>query len=292
MSGGAIALVLLSALLHAGWNAVAKGSRDPIAFNLLMSLAPVLAGPALLPFFRLADVPPAVWWLTAATGVAHALYFLWLGMAYQRGDLSLVYPISRSTPAFVTLAAVALLGEPVSLRGALGIAVVVAGMWLVQTDGGIRWRALMDPRAIYAYFTLAATVVYSLVDKRAMQLLSAGDWDGPAPRAVVFYFLLCTSSALVFVPFAVRRLRPGAFAAVAGSELGRVLGSAVVSFASYALILEALRTAPVSYVAAVRQTSVLFAVALGVVWLRERPGWLRIVGALATVAGVALISAG
>ena len=109
---------------------------------------------------------------------------------------------------------------------------------------------------------------------------------------VVFYFLLCTSSALVFVPFAIRRLRPGALGAVAAGELGRVLGSAVVSFVSYALILEALRTAPVSYVAAMRQTSVLFAVALGMVWLHERPGWLRIAGAVATAAGVALISAG
>jgi uncharacterized membrane protein len=236
-------------------------------------------------------VPGSVWLLTAATGVAHGLYFLWLTRAYEQGDLSVVYPISRSAPAFVALAAIPLLGEWPSPGGALGIAVVVAGMWTVQSGGRrLRWGRRAAPGTVYAYLTLAATVTYSLVDKRAMAVLAAAPWTGPAPRAVVYYFLLCAASAPVFVPLAASRLRPGAVSSLLRTEGRRVLGSVVVSFVSYALVLQALRSAPVSYVVAARQTSVLLAVALGMAWLRERPGRARLIGAAATVVGVVLIA--
>jgi drug/metabolite transporter (DMT)-like permease len=123
-----------------------------------------------------------------------------------------------------------------------------------------------------------------------MASLGRAPWTGPAPRAVVYYFLLCAASAPVFVPLAAPRLRPRAVADLLRVEGARVLGSAVVSFVSYGLVLQALRTAPVSYVVAARQTSVLFAVGLGVAWLRETPGRPRLVGAAATVAGVVLIA--
>lgn len=290
MTASDLALVLLSAFLHAAWNALLKRSRDPLAFNIVMSIAPALALLALVPFFDPGEIPRAVWGLIAATGVAHGLYFLWLTRAYELGDLSLVYPISRSAPAFVALVAIPLLGERPTPVGALGIAIVVAGMWLVQTGGVVRWGALGDSGAVYAYLALAASVAYSLVDKSAMTLLGATAWTGPAPRAVAFYFLLCAASAPVFVPLAAPRLRPGAIAALLRSEGGRVLASVVVSFVSYGLILQALRTAPVSYVVAARQASVLFALGLGMVWLRETPGRARTIGTVATVLGVVLIA--
>ena len=108
---------------------------------------------------------------------------------------------------FVALGAVPLLGEVPSLQGAIGIGVVALGMWLVQTDGAVRWGALLEPGAGYAYLALAATVVYSLVDKAAMQRLAEDAWSGPAPRAVVFYCLMCAGSAAIFLPLAATRLR-------------------------------------------------------------------------------------
>lgn len=290
MSELELGMVLLSALLHAAWNLFAKGSRDPMSFSLVLSIVPALLLLPLLPFVDLTQVPLAVWKLLCVTGVCHGLYFLFLTMGYERGDLSLVYPISRSAPAFVTLAAVPLLGESVSPLGALGIAVVVVSMWLVQTEGRVRWHGFVEPGTRYAYLALLATVGFSLIDKRAMSLLSAAPWSSAVPKAVLYYFLLCAAAALVFVPNALRRLRPGAFHAVATQEGGRALISVVVSFASYALILEALRSASVSYVTATRQTSVLFAVALGIAFLHERPSRPRIVGAAGTVAGVVLIA--
>lgn len=240
--------------------------------------------------FRWAEVPGDVWGLVALTGAAHGLYFYWMSRAFETGDLSLVYPIVRSTPALLPFVAVAFLGESVSPGGALGIAIVVAGMWLVHTRGELRLAALLRPGLGFAYLTLLSTVAYSLADKVAMEKLAGAAWSGPLPRSFVYFWLISAANALLFLPLALRRLRGPLLREVARSEWPRAAGAVLLSVASYTLILEAYQRAPASYVVAVRQTSVLFAVAIGALLLREQPGRPRVLGALATVAGVALIA--
>lgn len=293
MTGLEISLVLVSALLHALWSASIKGSRDPLGFNLLQ-LAPPLAAACLLPIWvSPAAIPREVWGLVAVTGVFHGVYFYWLSRALEIGALSVVYPIARSAPAFLPLAAVPLLGETISLRGGIGIAVVVAGMWAVQTEGLATSRAI-ERRASrgvgFALATLAASVGYSLCDKAAMARLSAAPWDAPIPPAAVYYLLITTAGAIVFAPLALRRVPLGALRELARKELRTACFAALIGFVGYGLILQALRTAPVSYVAAARQTSVLFAIAIAALRWRERPTRLRMLGALATVIGVALVA--
>ncbi|MGH0032738.1 MAG: EamA family transporter [Myxococcota bacterium] len=285
-----LAFVLLSALLHAVWSVSIKSSADPLCFNLLQSWpVPLLLG-AMLPFVDLAEVPRAVWELLLATGVAHSLYLYWMSRAYEHGDLSLVYPIARSTPAFLPLVALPLLGEVPSPLGALGIAIVVVGVWLVH--GAQRWRLelLMQPAARFAFLTLAATVAYSLIDKAAMSGLAEAPWSSPVPRAIAYSLLLSTAHVLLFGPLVLRVRGLSALRATARSELPKATFATFISFGSYTLILKAMETALVSYVVAVRQSSVLFALVLGVWLLRERPQRERIVGATATVIGVALIA--
>ncbi|HEX2465084.1 MAG TPA: DMT family transporter [Thermoanaerobaculia bacterium] len=289
MALGALFLVVLSAFLHAAWNAAAKGSGAPAAFVFLADLtALVVLMPAFF-FFRLADLTPEVWLMVVATGAIHGVYAWSLTRAYEKGDLTLVYPISRSTPAFVPFLAVPLLGERVSLAGGFGIALVMIGMWMVSTNARVAGLNLVTPELRFAYVTLAATVAYSLVDKRAMALLDANPWQGPAPRAVAYYALLCVSYLPFFFVFSRRRLQLGSLKATARARPLAIVSVVIASFVSYTLILQALRTAPVSYVVATRQLSVVFAVALALFWLRERPSRARIVGALLTVVGVATI---
>jgi multidrug transporter EmrE-like cation transporter len=186
-----LALVVLSAFLHAIWSASIKGSRNPLGFNLLQLVPPVTAA-CLLPFWvPLGDVPRAVWWIAIGTGVSHGFYFYWLARALASGELSVVYPIARSAPAFLPLFAVLLLGESVTVRGALGIAVVVAGMWAVQADAGVvGWQRFRAPGAKFAWLTLLASIGYSLCDKAAMARLNAATWHSAVPPAVVYYVLL------------------------------------------------------------------------------------------------------
>ena len=290
MTSFELLLVLASAALHAIWSAAIKGSGNPLAFNLLQEAVAVTAALLILPLVELDEIPAAVWKLTAATGIAHGLYFYFMSRAYQEADLSLVYPIIRSTPAFLPLIAVPLLGESVSLWGALGIAILVAGIWLIHADRSPKLRTLRSRGIRFAYLTLAATVAYSLLDKQAMVHLSEAAWTGPLPRTVVFYFMLSVANTLVFVPLALRRVSWVALRQVGRRDGARAVAALAGSLLSYSLILEAFQTAPASYVVAVRQVSVLFALLFAVVWLRERPDRRRIIGATATVAGVALIS--
>jgi len=283
-------LVLASALLHAVWSAAIKGSRDPLAFNLLQSAVAVIAALLILPLFELDEIPTVVWQLTAATGIAHGLYFYFMSRAYQEADLSLVYPIIRSTPAFLPLIAIPLLGESVSPWGALGIAILVGGIWLIHAERNLELRRLRSRGLRFAYLTLAATIAYSLLDKQAMVHLSEASWTGLLPRTVVFFFMLSVANALLFAPLALRRVSWSALRREARHDGVRAVVALAGSLLSYSLILEAFRTAPASYVVAVRQTSVLFALLFASGWLRERPDRRRIFGATATVVGVALIA--
>jgi drug/metabolite transporter (DMT)-like permease len=282
--------VLGSALLHAIWSAAIKDSRDPLCFNLLQKCFFGVGFAVSLFGFQWSEVPLEVWRLVAVTGVAHGLYFYWMSRSFEGADLSLVYPIVRSTPALLPFIAVGFLGESVSPAGALGIAIVVAGMWLVHTQGDLRLSALLRPGLGFAYLTLLATVVYSLTDKAAMARFSAAPWTGPLPRSIVYFWLITAANAALFVPLALRRVSGPLFREVARAEWPRAAGAVLISLASYTLILEAFQRAPASYVVAVRQMSVLFAMAIGAFALRERPGRPRVIGALATVLGVALIA--
>jgi len=293
----AFALVLVSALLHAWWSVSIKGSGDPLVFNALQVVAPLAATAAILPLVELGEVPPLAWACLAATTLCHTGYFWWMSRAYEHGELTLVYPIARSTPAFLPLIAVPLLGERVTAGGALGIATVVAGMWLVQAGaalqpgkGGLRWQAFAEPAARYALLTLATTVGYTLLDKRAMVEIAAHPWTSAVPRALVWNLLLWSASGSLFAVLVARRRGARTLLAAARTKLAGPTRAALVSLAGYTLVLEALATAPASYVVAVRQSSVLFALLLGVLHLRERPGRPRILGAAATVIGVVLIA--
>jgi drug/metabolite transporter (DMT)-like permease len=289
MAIGALFLVVLSAFLHAAWNVAAKGSGAPASFIFVCDLAGLVVLLPVFLFFRPGDLTPEVWLMVLLTGFIHGIYAWALTRAYETGDLSLVYPISRSTPAFVPFLAVPFLGERVSLAGGIGIAMVMIGIWMVSTNGKVAGLHFVSPELRFAYLTLATTVAYSLVDKRAMALLDANPWHGPAPRAVVYYALLSVSYLPFFYLFSRRRLHTAALRTTARSRPIAIAGVVVAGFVSYTLILQALRSAPVSYVVATRQLSVVFAVGLALLWLRERPSRTRIYGALLTVIGVATI---
>jgi drug/metabolite transporter (DMT)-like permease len=292
-----LALVLLSALLHAVWSVSIKQSSDPLAFNWLQCLFSLVWLSAVAVWVPWAAIPREVWLLLALTGPTHALYLYWMSRAYERGDLSLVYPIARSTPAFLPFFAVPLFGESLHPLGALGIAVVVTGMWLVHLGpasaipGAVREpRAFASSAARFAYLTLGATVAYSLIDKAAMARLAASEWPTALPRSLAYSLLLYLAHTLFFTPLVLSARGRAALRDAMKIDLARAAVAGAISVIGYALILRALETSLVSYVVAVRQSSVLFAIALGALWLRERPGRPRVIGAFATVFGVALIA--
>lgn len=283
-------MVLVSALLHAGWNVIAKRNTQPAAFLYLITAFTFLATIALLPWIPLNAFTGHLGLFMLLSAAAHAAAFVVLSRAYEVGDLSVVYPIARSTPAIVPLFAIPWLGEHITPMGAVGIGLSLAGMWLVQTGGVMRWRALREPAALWAYLMLVLTAAFSLIDKRGMTLFSQAPWESPVPRALAFYLLQTFGAAVLAAPFMMQRARRPALMDVVRRHFGLVTGASLATLMSYVLVLEALRTAQVSYVVAVRQCSVLFAVLFAVWALSERPSRARITGTLGTVLGVILIT--
>ena len=181
--------------------------------------------------------------------------------------------------------------EGAGVSGVGHAATVVLGVWMVHGAQGVRIKALLGAGTGFAYLTLATTVAYGLLDKSAMARLDPAEWTGPMPRSVFYFFASGVSCLVYLLPLALSRLALADLRETARLEWRRALAAGVISLCSYGLILEALRTASASYVVAARQLSVLFAVALSVLWLREQPGRARMLGAAATVVGVALIAA-
>jgi drug/metabolite transporter (DMT)-like permease len=283
-----VALVATSALLHAVWSAALKGARNPLAFGTAQQLAEAPFALVVLLFIPFADLPPTLWALVAATGVAHGLYGYWMSRAYERAELSRVYPIIRSTPALLPLVAIPL-GEPVTAFGALGIAIVVAGVWLVY-GGALSLRSLFAPDLVYAWLTLATTVAYSLTDKLAMAGLHSGAWSSALPKPVAWYALLTLAGVSVRLPLTLRAVGAGELVGAARENVSRGAFSMAAGFVGYGIILHVMQTAPASYVVAVRQLSVMFAAGIAIRFLGEQPTRARLLGAALTVAGVATIA--
>lgn len=303
MAASSVALVLLSAAIHVGWNLLVKSSADPRAFSAVKGAPFLLMALGVVAWVPLGDLSPTVWGCILASGVVHAVYVVALSSAYVEGDLSLVYPITRSSPAFVPLAAYLWLGERIALQAGIGIAVVVACIGLLHVssatgsglagEGSTGWRELLTWRGLarnrFALLTLATVVVYSLLDKAGMDGLRDSLEIAGMQRALIFFLLVNGVSFGLFWTWMGIRGLPGVAHALRGEWKAALLASAG-TLASYTLILYVFQTERVSYVVALRQSSVLVAVAVGWGWLDERGGPLRMFAALALLAGLALVA--
>jgi len=286
MSGIALSIVLASAFLHAGWNYLLKKSDRKIVFIWWFLLAAVLLYlPLFLFYYPTISIPPTGWLCIVATGIIHGVYFWCMGIAYQRGDLSLVYPLARgSGPLFVPVLAVILLHEEISPLGMMGVALIIAGIYCVhlRSFSGSAFlepfRAFHGGASLWALFTGLAIAFYSLVDKVGVALV----------YPPVYIYLLLLITWLVLTPWTLIRERHYLM-----TEWRRRKSSIlVVGFLSgftYLMILFALRISKVSYVAAVREVSIVLSSYYGVVLLGENHGAQKLLGALLITMGVIAI---
>jgi len=285
MTTFAVALVVAAAALHASWNVLVKRSADKLVFIWLTGLVGcVLLLPVAAWLSPLPDWNGAVWGRIALAAALRAGYFVLLSTAYGRGDLSTVYPIARGVgPMMVVAAAVAVLGERVTLGAAWGVALVAVGAYVVHLPaltvralaGAV--AALRSEAVAYAILTGSVTAAYSIVDK----------WNIAAGIPPAWYaYLTIPLAALLLTPLVIGRR---AHAAELRRHRGSIAAVALMMSASYLLVLHAFQLAPVSYVAPARELGIVFGVLLGVVALGEGGAPQRVAGAVLIVAGVVLI---
>jgi phosphonate utilization associated putative membrane protein len=280
--------VLLGALLHAGWNALVKSSGDK---SLDTALVHGLGAVVALPFALAVGLPPADCWpFIAASLCIHVGYYIALAGAYEHGELGLTYPIMRGVaPLIVALGSAVIVGEsptPAAWLGILGITLGVALVGLAHPG-----QALHHGKALaFAFANAAIIAAYTFVDGLGVRQA------GPTLPEVLSYVLwLFVLDGLPYPLLVWWRRGPEGRVAIRLYVQRRWPVAAVggmASIGSYAIALWAMTRAPVASVAALRETSVLFATVLGTVILKEAFGLQRAVGAVVIVAGVMALRLG
>lgn len=277
----AFILVLISTVMHAGWNfAVRKASGSLAVLWLGMGIAVAVSLPVVIFFPLRSDALEAAWPFVVTTGLVHTLYFLMLAKAYEEGEISVVYPLARGTGvAGTALAAWMLIDERLTAFGVTGIVTVLIGIILLGL-GDLRMRKRRGSIA-YAFIVGATITVYSVVDKQGVSLV----------HPVHYVFFLFLIPCAILTPYVLRRHRPAVVHAWREMK-GYALCAGPGSMATYLLVLFAMRLGKVSYVLAVREFSVVIGAALGVLFLGERFGWHKGVGVGAVVLGLLLVKLG
>jgi drug/metabolite transporter (DMT)-like permease len=284
--------VLAAALMHAGWNAVIKTGLDRQASILLLSMVQSVIALLVLPF--VAAPAAAAWPWIAGSALLHTGYKLFLIRAYTHGDLAQVYPLARgAAPLIVALVGVAILGEVLSGPKFAAILAISLGVIAMAQKGGAQpvgaskgsaaattVPARIPAKALgYALITGGFTAAYTLVDGIGARLSGA---------ATGFTMAMFVTDGLCMIACATAARGRHAYRGLAGEwKSGLVAGA--MSLGSYWIAIWAFTLAPVALVASLRETSVLFAVLIAALILKEPVGrWLWCGAALITL-GIALM---
>jgi drug/metabolite transporter (DMT)-like permease len=282
MPPAALVLVLGAALCHSAWNLILKRETRRLEVQSgALAIAVLLAAPVLL-VYPLGAVSGQGWALVVLSALFETGYVFALTSAYAAGDLALVYPVARGTaPLVVAPLAVVLFGERLSVAGTVGIALVVAGIYGSHLGTQGLWAGETGARRAVALALLTGlmTAGYSLVNRVGVRAM---------PVPLYGFLVILVNAALVL---AARTLRGGPGVTFGrDTPWGRMVIVAALLMAAYLAVLFAMTMAPVSYVVAARETSIVVTVALSALVLRERQPGARVTGALAIFAGLVVIA--
>jgi drug/metabolite transporter (DMT)-like permease len=281
----ALELILFAALLHAGWNLLSKSSANTLAFMWWMYfLGAIGYGLILLPmstiYLATASIVPFL-----VSSLAEVGYLLTLAKGYERGDLSLVYPVSRGGAPILTALWAALFGEMLPTFGIIGILLSVAGVCCLSLS-----EANTNIRQV-ARFQLSRATTWALAAAFFISVYSVSDSFAvisTPPAVYIWWVFMCM--AVFSAPFVWRRTRVKGNISEIKSSWKKISVAGAGSLVSYLAVLFALKLTSVSYVVTGRALSLLFAAILGVLFLKEKISPMRILGASLMILGMATIA--
>jgi drug/metabolite transporter (DMT)-like permease len=272
-----ISLMLCAGLLHASWHSLVQSGQSRIAITAGMGAVAGICAVAALPFVP--PPPPQIWPVLLLSVGLHIAYKLCLVGAYGRGDFGQVFPLARGmVPLFATLIAFIGLHQVPSVNQWVGIALVSCGLSFLALDrwhGPVRWPLLLG--AAGAGATVAA---YSVVDAYGTRLF--GDWLG-------FTSWLIVLDSFAFLALSRILTGPLLWSELNASRL-RVLVSGILGLLSFCVFLWALSRNPIGAVTTIRESSVLFAMTIGVLRHREPLSLRRLNGAMLVLLALVVIA--
>ena len=264
--------VLGGALLHAAWNTLVKSSQDKELDTYAVAAGSGIVALCLLPLLALPA--PASWPWLAASSAVHILYFLFLAGAYRHGELSYVYPVMRGGGPMVVAASGALVfAEALRSIEWLGVLLICGGI-LALASGAHDRRA-----TLFAVANAAVIGAYTLIDAQGARA------SGAAVSYALWFFAVM---ALVILAIGAAR-RGSTLPRYLARHWARALAGGACSVGSYGIALWAMTLAPVALVAALRETSVIFAAVLAALILKENLTRRRLIATGAVLAGLVLL---
>ncbi|MEQ1614301.1 MAG: EamA family transporter [Hyphomicrobiaceae bacterium] len=269
--------VMASAAMHAGWNALLKGGGDPFDSMARISAAGGVIAAAGVWFVQWPMT--AAWpWIAVSWGL-HAAYRYFLIAAYRAGDLSHVYPIARGTaPLLTAIGTALLLGETLSLLGYAGVAALASGVFLMSLKGS-RGGGFELHAVGYALATAITICGYTIVDGHGARI------NGSAASFILWEMF---GNAIIMAATALHVRGPSVYATLR-TQWPSAIGAAAMSTTAYIIVTWAMTKAPIALVAALRETGVLFAALIGVLFLGEPMTRWRWIAAAVIVSGVVML---
>ena len=272
-----VLLVLLGACLHATWNALVKSGSDKQLDTAMVALGASVASIAALPFVPL----PALeaWPYILASVCIHFTYFQFVGAAYKHGDIGLVYPLMRgAAPLLVATSTTVFLGEHLTPMMYVGIGTISAGVLALALEargGGSTGRAVG-----VALLNAVVISLYTYID---------GIGARAAGNPIAYTLWICILPPIPLFVYAVATRGRNTVIRHVATTWKRGLFGGTGSVASYGLALYAMTKAPIAAVAALRETSILFALLISVLILKERASpWRYVAGAVIAAGGLAM----
>lgn len=271
-------LVVLSALLHASWNFVAKkyaGNYSIIYLSFLFSS--IVTALLSIPFLSGVQLNPNTIVLLIGTGIFHAVYGFVLTYTYKNGDISTLYPIVRGSgiAGAVTLSIV-LLHEHLSLVSGLGVFLVIGGIAILSYR---RNRKATSSKGIFLALICGGLIMsYTIMDKLLVEEIH------PIPVLAASQII----SVLMFLPYVVLS-RKEEMKRTLGSLLKPVIFISIIATSSYLIILYVMQIAPVSRIVAIREASVVFGALTGFIILKEHFSKTRLIGVVLVMIGIILV---
>jgi drug/metabolite transporter (DMT)-like permease len=276
MEGAASILILISGCAHAIVNAILKSGKDKMSGRALIDgFSAILVAPAAF----LLPLPTHAWGWLAASGVIHLIYLFTLIKSFELADMTVAYPIARGVaPVLAASVAVAFFHEPITLPVAIGILLIAMGVAFIGISHTLNRRALL-----WAIATGACIAGYTVIDAQGVRA---------APTAASYIvWIFITLGGGIGVLFALWRGRH--FLIVAAAQWRPGLAAGALSIVTYGLALAAFRLGATPRLAALRETSILFATAIAVVFLKEHLTLHRKLGVAAIALGaVTLVASG
>lgn len=281
-----LVLVTLSALIHSTWNFFFKKSEDPVIYIFWAKIFQILIYFPIIIYIlykthlNREGIAPII-----GSGIVHFFYWLFISLGYKYGDLSLVYPIARSSPLLIALFSFFIFGEKINLYGFIGIILIISGIYFISVSN-LSFKNFLkifkkeNKGLSFAFLCLITITIHSLIDKIGAKYVNP----------ILYVYLFEIISLFLFAPYVFITKSTENILKILNDEKYKIFYTGIGIILSYSIIIYVMNLSKLSYVVSIREIGVIFSVLLGSIFLKEKYGFVRFISSILIFLGILLIS--